>query len=419
MVARIRSGKSLKGAINYNEHKVKEGKADLIMAKGYSKDIGQLKFNDKLNRLQKLADLNTRASTHCLHVSLNFDVTENLSASTLQQIASVYMEKIGFGNQPFLVYQHHDAAHQHVHIISTNIQKDGKRISMHNLGRVQSEKGRKEIEISFGLEKAGDRQQKQLQPLKPINLQKAVYGKMETKRAISNIVTSVVSQYKYDSLPELNAILKQYNVIADRGGEDTRMFEKKGLQYCLLDENGNKIGIPIKASSIYGKPILSLLESKYGANKQVRQAYKEILKTTIDKVLADHPDKQNFISDLSSQGIDVVCRTNEQGFLYGITYVDHNSKSVFNGSELGKQYSAATIQQRLQSQPEHPEKKRSSPVGGQPAAFKSTHSEIISQRPTDNADLLQAITGSTDPYNYLPYELKKKRKRKKRKLGLS
>ena len=76
------------------------------------------------------------------------------------------------------------------------------------------------------------------------------------------------------------------------------MFEKKGLRYSLLDENGNKIGIAIKASSIYGKPILSLLESKYEANKQVRQAYKEILKTTIDKVLATHPDKQNFISGL-------------------------------------------------------------------------------------------------------------------------
>jgi hypothetical protein len=197
------------------------------------------------------------------------------------------------------------------------------------------------------------------------------------------------------------------------------MFEKKGLQYCLLDENGNKIGIPIKASSVYGKPILSLLESKYEANKQIRQAYKEILKTTIDKVLANHPDKRNFIRDLSGQGINVVCRTNEQGFLYGITYVDHNSKSVFNGSELGKQYSAATIQQRLQLQPEQAEKKRSSLNRGQPAAFKSTPSEIISQRPTDHAGLLQAITGSTDPYNYLPYELKKKRKRKKRKLGLS
>src|SRR5687768_16507728 len=98
-------------------------------------------------------------------------------------------------------------------------------------------------------------------------------------------------------------------------------MEPKEFWQKLKTINGNKIGISIKASSIDGKPILSLLESKYEANKQVRQAYKVILKTTIDKVLANHPDKQNFIRDLSSQGINVVCRTNEQGFLYGITYV--------------------------------------------------------------------------------------------------
>jgi hypothetical protein len=166
MVARIRSGKSLKGAINYNENKVKEGKAELLMAKGYSKDADKLKFSDKVNRLQKLADLNTRVVTHCLHVSLNFDVSENLNKEKLRQIANEYMDKIGFGKQPFLIYEHHDAAHQHMHIVTTNIQSNGKRISLHNLGRVQSEKARKEIEISFGLVKAGDKQNKSLESLR-------------------------------------------------------------------------------------------------------------------------------------------------------------------------------------------------------------------------------------------------------------
>ena len=291
MVARIRSGKSLKGAINYNEHKVKEGKAELLMAKGYSKDEDKLKFSDKVNRLQKLADLNTRVVTHCLHVSLNFDVSENLDKEKLQQIANEYMDKIGFGKQPFLVYEHHDAAHQHMHIVTTNIQSNGKRISLHNLGRVQSEKARKEIEITFGLVKAGDKQNK-LQPLQAIRLEKVLYGKAETKRAISNIVTAVVSQYKFASLPELNAVLKQYNVIADRGAEDTRMFEKRGLQYSVLDEQGNKIGKPIKASSIYGKPVLSNLESKYEANKEARQPFKQSLKNKIDEILNKKSDKR-------------------------------------------------------------------------------------------------------------------------------
>ena len=129
--------------------------------------------------------------------------------------------------------------------------------------------------------KARDRQHKQQQLLKPVNLEKAVYGKVETKQAISNIVTQVVNQYKFASLPELNAVLKQYNITADRGAEGTRMFEKRGLQYSLLDEKGNKIGTPIKASSINDKPTLSLLESKYELNKQARQPFKQNLSTPL------------------------------------------------------------------------------------------------------------------------------------------
>ena len=314
MVARIRSGKSLKGAINYNEQKVKAGQAELIMAKSYPKQESHLNFHEKLGRLQKLADLNTRAETHCLHVSLNFDPTENPTTEKLNQIADSYMQGIGFGNQPFLVYQHQDAGHPHIHIVSTNIQKDGKRISLHNLGRVQSEKARKEIEVQFGLVKASDRQQKQLQPLRPVKIEKAEYGKSATKRGISNIVTQVIAQYKFASLSELNAVLMQYNVIADKGAEGTRMHEKGGLQYSLLDSIGNKVGIPIKASSIYGSPTLKFLATKYNSNKKLKDAHKEVVKKIIAVNIQDSRTRENFIAQLKSGGIDVVLRRNDQNF---------------------------------------------------------------------------------------------------------
>lgn len=412
MVARIRSGKSLKGAINYNENKVKEGNADLILAKGYAKDINQLNFYDKLNRLQKLADLNTRAATHCVHISLNFDMTENLSVDKLQQIAETYMQKIGFDNQPFLVYHHYDAAHQHVHIVSTNIQKDGKRISLHNLGRNESEKARQEIEGSFGLVKAGGKKQSEGQSLKPINLEKATYGKSETKRAISNIVTVVVSQYRFASLAELNAVLKQFNVIADRGAEKTRMFEKKGLVYFLLDNGGNKTGVPIKASTIPGKPILNALEGKFDSNKELGKAFRQQLKDTIDKMLKDAGSSSHFSELLKAQHIDVVYRTNDDGFVYGITYVDHRTKSVFNGSDLGKQYSAAAIRQQWAGEACQVQEKKQEGVSA-PISIQST--KVIAESQPIDKDLLQVVMDADGSYDYLPHQLKKKRKRKRKK----
>jgi hypothetical protein len=61
---------------------------------------------------------------------------------------------------------------------------------------------------------------------------------------------------------ELNAVLRPYNIVADRGKEGSRIYDNNGLVYRVLDEQGNKIGTPIKASDIYNKPTMKFLEQK-------------------------------------------------------------------------------------------------------------------------------------------------------------
>jgi len=157
MVAKIKSGKSLIGALNYNENKVKLGNALLISVNGYIKNHNALTFDEKLFRLKDLAGRNSRTKTNTVHLSLNFDLTESLEKEKLIAIADEYMKRIGFENQPYLIYQHFDAGHPHIHIVSTNIEPDGKRISLHNIGELKSEPARKGIEIGFGLVQAGSK----------------------------------------------------------------------------------------------------------------------------------------------------------------------------------------------------------------------------------------------------------------------
>jgi len=248
MVAKIKSGKSLIGALNYNENKVKQGKAVLIAAAKYPKDKDQLSFNDKLFRLTDLTAMNQWAKTNAVHISLNFPNGELLADEKLNEIAQDYLVSVGFQTQPYLVYRHEDAGHPHIHIVTTNIQRDGKRISLHYLGQNESEKTRKAIEVKYGLTKAED------QPKQTPNLKAAVeaaeYGKAETKRVITNILGYTLRAFKFTSLPELNALLQQYNIQADRGSKDSRMYAHEGLVYWILDKQGNKIGVPIKASTI-------------------------------------------------------------------------------------------------------------------------------------------------------------------------
>jgi hypothetical protein len=258
------------------------------------------------------------------------------------------MEKIGFGEQPYLIYQHHDAGHCHMHVVSINIERDGKRIDLHNLGLKKSEPARKEIEELFELVKAEGRKKKEEFSLDPISMGKVQYGKIESKKAIFNVLNTVLNHYKYESIAELNAVLKQYNVLADRGSENSKIFSSGGLVYHILNENSKPIGVPIKASSFYNKPTLKFLEEKFKGNQVRRPLDKTRVKNAIDTALLR--ERAMPITELArllqKEGIHTVFRKNAEGLLYGITYVDHTTKNAFNGSSLGKQYSAKAIEER-------------------------------------------------------------------------
>jgi hypothetical protein len=312
MVAVIHSGRSLRHMLNYNEQKVKEGLAVCLGAAYYPKDAADLTFYQKLTRLKKLTELNQQTKVNSLHISLNFDPSESISEERLKEIAEVYMDGIGFSGQPYLLYEHLDSGHPHVHLVTTNIRPDGSRI---NLGKNQSEKPHKEIEINFGLVKAEQSKLQQAFQLKPVNAQKVRYGKSETKRAIENVLNAILKNYKYGSLAELNAVLGLYNVMADRGKEDSLMFQRRGLVYSILDEKGNRVGVPIKASLFYSKPTLKFLEERFKINHSEKEQYKAKIKNVIDLAFVGQPGLplENLIKVLERGGIHTVLRQNSDG----------------------------------------------------------------------------------------------------------
>lgn len=159
----------------------------------------------------------------------------------------------------------------------------------------------------------------------------------------------MVNNYKYTSLPELNAVLKLYNIEADKGTENSRVARYNGLFYHALDEKGHRVGIPVKASQFYDKPTLKNLEKKFAGNEIKKQPDKSRVKNAIDSVFLN--DKiiilPQLIKQLQKEGIDTVLRQNAEGVVYGVTFVDHKSKSVFNGSKIGMGYSVAGLQDKL------------------------------------------------------------------------
>ena len=421
MVARIKRTQSLSRTLNYNEKKVQQGVAQCIQAVNYPKDLEYLNFYDKLHRLEHQAKLNERVKANSVHISLNFHESDILNNEKLCVIAEDYMKGIIFEKQPYLVYQHHDAGHPHIHIVSTNIQRDGSKIEMNNIGRNQSETARKAIELQFGLTKAEGRGQKPENNLQ-VSLRKIQYGKMQTKQAIQNVLSEVINNYKYTSLPELNAVLKQYNVMADRGKENTEMFEKRGLVYTALDDNFNKIGTPIKASAFYSKPTLKYLEQKFVQNEPLRQVYQRKLKVDIQLVmLREKPTLEEFKKALAARGVEVVLRQSTEGNIYGITYVDFKSKCVFNGSDLGKEFSAKGIVEQIgrEQKPELlklSQKQIDRVEQGQHVALHKIENKQDPENKNmhEKENFLELMLKPQKTDNYLPNLLQQKKKKKSR-----
>lgn len=351
MVAIINTGHSIRSIFNYNENKISLGKAECIGEGNYPVDISKLTPYFKLKMLEKQLETNENVTRNSVHISLNFDPSETyLSKEKLMEIARVYMEKIGFKFQPYLVYQHHDAGHPHIHIVSIKVKSDGRRIDMQNIGRNQSETARKEIEMIFNLVRAEGEKNKIKLNLLPINIHKIEYGTYDSKKAIACVLNSVIPIYKFTTIGELNAVLNLYNVSANMGKENSKMFLHKGLVYQIIDTNKKPIGVPIKASSFHSKPTLQYLEKKFEINRKIRIADMKRVKNNIDLAFIKNTkiSLDEFEKSLLKEGIAVIYRTSPQHLIYGITYVDHNTKSVFNGSSLGTTYAAKAIQERCE-----------------------------------------------------------------------
>lgn len=430
MVAIIKTGNSLHNIFNYNENKVKQGVAHCIGEGNYPVDIEKMNTSMRLNRLLKQNALNDNVKRNSVHISLNFDPSETgLPKEKLVEIAHAYMDKIGFAEQPYLIYQHYDAGHPHIHLVSIKVKEDGSRIDMHNIGRNQSEIARKEIEKVFDLVQAEGRKKTLDTELKPIAITKVHYGKIQSKKAIKTVLEGVLSSYKFTSLSELNAVLQQYNVLADRGGKDSRIFKTKGLVYRILDENGKPIGVPIKASDFYNKPTLKFLEEKFVSNTTSRLSQKSRVKNAVD--LAFFGKKislSELVKVLEKDGISTVLRKSNEGLLYGITYVDHATKCVFNGSVLGKSYSAKAIQQRCDVIDDMVQNERSFAAenvikSDVEFSYKQYDKVSIEDKIQDDKTyyednillkLISTLIESEYEPNYVPNQLKGKRRKKKR-----
>ena len=345
MVAKITIGSSLFGAIKYNADKVNEGKGQLLDTnRVYNAGNGKVDVAQTLRDFERWMPLKTKTEKPVLHVSLNPHPEDKLTDGDLTAIAREYMERMGYGDQPYIIVKHEDIDRHHIHIVSVRVNEQGRCIDK-SFNFPRSKRITRDIEKEYGLHPADKKQERQtVNPLHPVNPQDG-----DIKKQVGNTVKAVFSTYQFQTIGELRALLSLYNITVEEVRGNVRGGDYNGLVYSVINNNGEKVGNPFK-SSLFGKSVgYEALQKKAAASKQriKDKSLAEPTKKALEYALRRTYDKDEFVKMLKEKGIDCVFRYTDEGRLYGATFIDHRTHCVLNGSRMGKAFSANALNQHF------------------------------------------------------------------------
>lgn len=344
MVAKISVGKSLYGALTYNGEKINKEQGKLLATnKIYNDGTGTVDINRAVDGFKAYMPAHTRVEKPVMHISLNPHPDDVLTDTELQDIAREYLEKLGYGEQPYMIYKHEDIDRHHIHIVTVNVDENGRRLNQDYLYR-RSDRIRKELEEKYGLNPAERRNARLDNPLRRVDVSAG-----DVKKQVGNVVKEVNRKYRFRTMGEYRALLSLYGITVEEARGNVHGREYNGLVYSVVDESGNKVGNPFK-SSLYGKSVgYEAVQKKFTRSKQEIKDRKlaGITKRTVLAALGRTYDKDKFMADLKAKGIDTVFRHTEDGRIYGATFIDHRTGCVLNGSRMGKELSANALQEHF------------------------------------------------------------------------
>ena len=340
MVANIRSGSSPGGALYYNKEKVDKNEAEAPlwqkMLEPYDKR-GRLDIDACMDSFRPYLEANRRTTNTVFHASLNPSPEDRLTDDGLRDIAREYMERMGYGEQPYIGFKHKDISREHLHIVSLRVDEQGRKINdSHEYDRSMSVL--RELERKYDLhpsikgEELADK----------VGLHRVNYREGNVKQQIPSVVRSCLRNYKCSSYGEFRTLLERFNVsVEERTGiVDGRNYA--GVIYGALTDDGYGTGTPFKSSKI-GKDVgYNALQKYYGKSKAAleEEGALDRLRQTIRDAMSPRNTRDKFRQLLKADGIDTIFRINPVGRIYGVTFIDHEAGIVANGSVLGKEFSA-------------------------------------------------------------------------------
>ena len=304
MVAKIHLGNSLYGALRYNGEKInKENGRVLATNKIFNDGSGKINIHRVFEDFKQRMPSHITTEKPMMHISLNPHPDDRLSEDQYTQLAHEYMEKMGFGDMPYIIVKHEDIDRHHIHIVALRVRPDGTPISNQN-NFYRSKDICRELEKKYGL-KSAERQR-----ITPDMSITKLDPNGDIKRQVASIVKMVGMRWKFQTIGEFNAVLSLYNIRCEQ-------TDGKFASRTAIDNRFER------------------------AKDKVDVTPTKIMAT--DAMVAAN-GKDDFIAKLKEKNIDLLLRYTSEGRIYGATFIDHNTMTVLNGSRLGREFSANALE---------------------------------------------------------------------------
>ncbi len=329
MVANIRSGSSPGGALHYNKEKVDKDEAEVLfwqkMLEPFDKH-GRMDVDACMDSFWPYLEANRRTTNTVFHASLNPSPEDRLTDDQLRDIAQEYMERMGYGNQPYIVFKHKDIDRQHLHIVSLRVDEKGCKLP-HDFEARRSAEITRDLEHKYNLHPAVKGQEQR----DTSDLRKVKYRTGNVKQRLSSVIRSCLRNYNCSSYGEFRTLLELFNVSVEErtGTVDGRNYA--GVIYGAF--KSSKIGKDVGYKA---------LQTYYAKSKErlKEPGALDHLRRTVKDAMSPHNTRDEFRQQLKADGVDTVFRINPAGRIYGVTFIDHTNGIVANGSVLGKEFSA-------------------------------------------------------------------------------
>lgn len=412
MVAKISTGTSLYGALAYNQSKVDEGHATVLATNLIlHPEDGKYNLRDCMADFQQWLPSHYRTETPVIHISLNPHPDDVLTDEQLVAIGEEYMQKLGYGSQPYMIFKHNDIDRRHIHIVSLRVDSYGKKINDSNEFRLSKELT-EQLEQKYGLHPAEGQKKGEDWHLTPVDSTKG-----DLKRQQANVIKPLLKMYRFQSVGEFRALLSLYNIALEevKGEAGGRTYH--GIVYSALDKNGKKTGTPIKSSTLGKMTGIMALEKQMKQDGTLikEKKLKNRTQRMVSTALRTATTEAEFRKTLQQEGIDVVMRRNDTGRIYGVTFIDHHSRVVLNGSRLGKEYSANVFNDRFPFiEEEQPRSILDRLLHPKPGASVSDDAPDTKEYSPESGGLLSLLTPEPEQPEREPLPPKKRKKKRRR-----